>query len=88
MTTMLSKHSLVVLTCDVPESGLFSGDVGAIVHVYGHRAAYEVEFVDGDGTTIALMTLQSDAVRPVGSGELLHTRRRNLAEQSVTPQQR
>jgi hypothetical protein len=35
-----------------------------------------------------LMTLQSDAVRPVGSGELLHTRRRDLAEQSVPPERR
>ncbi len=28
-------------------------DVGAIVHVHGQGKAYEVEFVDGDGTTIA-----------------------------------
>ncbi|MFM8478058.1 MAG: DUF4926 domain-containing protein [Planctomycetaceae bacterium] len=42
---MLSEHSLVVLICDVPESGLFSGDVGSIVHVYGQGAAYEVELL-------------------------------------------
>jgi hypothetical protein len=88
MTTMLAEHSLVVLTCDAPESGLFAGDVGAIVHVYGQGMAYEVEFVDGDGTTIALITLKSEAVRPVGSGELLHTRRRDLAEQSGPPELR
>mgnify|MGYP000928658639 CR=1 FL=1 len=79
---MLAEHSIVVLTRDLPESGLHSGDVGAVVHVYRQGAAYEVEFVDGDGTTIALMTLESDDVRPIGHGELLHTRRRDLAEQS------
>lgn len=85
---MLLEHSLVVLTCDIPESGLYTGDVGAVVHVYGKGEAYEVEFVDGDGTTIALITLKSAAVRPVGSGELLHTRRRDLADQSDAPERR
>ena len=85
---MLAEHSLVVLTRDIPESGLYAGDVGAIIHIYGKGAAYEVEFVDGDGTTIALVTLKSESVRPVGSGELLHTRRHNLAEQGVPPEQR
>ena len=66
---MLAEHSLVVLTRDIPESGLYAGDVGAIVHIYGQGAAYEVEFVDGDGTTIALVTLKSESVRPVGSGD-------------------
>jgi hypothetical protein len=79
---MLAEHSIVVLTRDVPESGLHAGDVGAVVHVYRQGAAYEVEFVDGDGTTIALMTLDSKDVRQIGQGELLHTRRRDLAEQS------
>jgi len=85
---MLAEHSLVVLTRDIPESGLYAGDVGAIVHIYGQGAAYEVEFVDGDGTTIALVTLKSESVRPVGSGELLHTRRRDPAEQGVPPERR
>ena len=85
---MLSEHSLVVLTSDIPDSGLYVGDVGAIVHVYGQGTAYEVEFVDGDGTTIALIMLKSESVRPVGSGELLHTRRRDLAEQNVPPERR
>lgn len=70
---------MVVLTRDAPELGLHSGDVGTIVHVYEEGAAYVVEFVDGDGTTIALMTLESTDVRPIGHGELLHTRRHNLA---------
>ncbi len=79
---MLAEHSLVVLAHDAPESRLHAGDVGAVVHVYREGAAYEVEFVDGDGTTIALMTLDSKDVRPLGHGELLHTRRRGPAEQA------
>ena len=77
---MLTEHSIVVLSRDVPESGLQAGDVGAIVHVYGHGTAYEVEFVDGDGTTVALTTLDSSDVRPVARGELLHIRRHDVAE--------
>ena len=80
--TMLAEHSIVVLNSDMPDAGLHAGDVGAIVHVHGQGKAYEVEFVDGDGTTVALMTLDASAVRPIGAGELLHIRRRDLAEQS------
>ncbi|MEX1027795.1 MAG: DUF4926 domain-containing protein [Candidatus Paceibacterota bacterium] len=79
---MLAEHSIVVLNSNLPDAGLHAGDVGAIVHVHGQGKAYEVEFVDGDGTTIALMTLDADEIRPIGPGELLHTRRRDLAEQS------
>ena len=79
---MLAEHSIVVLDSDMPDAGLHAGDVGAIVHVHGQGKAYEVEFVDGDGTTIALMTLDSNDIRLIGPGELLHTRRRDLAEQS------
>lgn len=79
---MLAEHSIVVLNSDVPDAGLYAGDVGAIVHVHGQGKAYEVEFVDGDGTTIALLTLNADVIRPIGAGELLHARRRGLAEQA------
>ena len=74
---MSIEHSLVVLTRDFLAEGLHSGDIGAVVHVYGDGAAYEVEFVDGAGLTIALLTLESKDVRPVAGGELLHARRRS-----------
>jgi hypothetical protein len=77
---MLAEHSLVVLNSDMPGAGLYAGDVGAVVHMHGQGKAYEVEFVDGDGTTIALLTLDAEHVRPIASGELLHARRRDLAE--------
>jgi len=85
---MLAEHSMVVLKRDFPEIGLRTGDVGAIVHVYQQGAAYEVEFVDGDGTTVALMTLDPADVRPLGHGDLLHSRRRDLAEQGGAAERR
>lgn len=85
---MLTEHSMVVLNCDLPDKGLHTGDVGAIVHAYRKGDAFEVEFVDGDGTTIAVLTLDSDDIRPMEPGELLHTRRRGLAEQSDEPKSR
>lgn len=74
---MITEHSLVVLNCNVAEKGLHSGDVGAVVAVYSGGNAFEVEFVDGDGTTVALLTLESSQVRSIQAGELLHTRQRN-----------
>ncbi|MEM6365695.1 MAG: DUF4926 domain-containing protein [Planctomycetota bacterium] len=50
------------------------GDVGTVVHVYRGGAGYEVEFVDGGGQTVALVTLSAADVRPIKAGELLHTR--------------
>ncbi|MFN0196874.1 MAG: DUF4926 domain-containing protein [Planctomycetaceae bacterium] len=73
---MISEHSIVVLNQDHIADGLYAGDVGAIVHIYSNGKAYEVEFVDGDGTTVALLTLEADDVRSIKAGELLHTRRR------------
>ena len=73
---MIAEHAMVVLSCDIPSSGLYAGDVGAVVHVYSNGAAYEVEFVDGDGTSVACITLDAKDVRNIDRGELLHIRRR------------
>jgi hypothetical protein len=73
---MITEHSIVVLNRDLRESGLQSGDVGAVVAVYADGKAYEVEFVDGGGSTVALVTLKPEDVRPIQAGELLHTRQR------------
>ena len=72
---MIAEHAMVVLNCDKPSSGLNAGDVGAVVHVYANGTAYEVEFVDGDGSTVACITLDAKDVRNIERGELLHTRR-------------
>ncbi len=49
---MISEHSMVVLNRDLAADGLYAGDVGALVHVHGQGKAYEVEFVEGDGSNL------------------------------------
>jgi hypothetical protein len=71
---MLEELSTVALTKVLPESGLKSGDVGAIVHNYPTGQAYEVGFVALDGETIAIITLPTDAVRPIRPREIAQAR--------------
>jgi hypothetical protein len=49
----------VELLVDLPEQNLRAGTQGAIVHQYTDEA-YEVEFTNEDGETIALCALQLD----------------------------
>ena len=71
---MFNELDTVALTRDLPEHGLKAGDLGAIVLVYGDGRAYEVEFVGLTGQTLALLTLDADAVRPVAEREIAHVR--------------
>ena len=63
----------VVLRRDLPEQGLRSGDLGAVVQVYSDEAI-EVEFVTASGRTQALVTLNAQDVRSVSDGDLLSVR--------------
>ena len=74
MNVMMAEHDLVVLDCDPPHEKLDRGDVGTVVHVYKNGAAYEVEFVDGGGATVALITVEAKDVRRIMPGEVLHAR--------------
>jgi len=76
---MLDELDTVALTRDLPEFGLVTGDVGAIVHSYPDGAAFEVEFVTAAGETVALVTLTSHDVRPMLGREILHVRELALA---------
>lgn len=71
---MFRELDSVILTHDIVEHGLKSGDLGAIVHVYPDGAAYEVEFVTADGKTAALLTLGAADIRPLRGREILHAR--------------
>ena len=71
---MIQELDTVVLADDLPEYGLTHGDVGVVVHVYSDGTAYEVEFVTGEGATVAVVTLQQEAVRPMKQREILHVR--------------
>ncbi len=55
---MFKELDTVVLAKDLKKHQLTRGDVGAVAHVYEGGKAYEVEFVTGEGKTIAVLTLE------------------------------
>ena len=70
---MIRELDNVVLTVDLPEHRLRKGDIGTVVLV--HRdGGYELEFVALDGETLAVASLDSTQVRPIGKGEIAHAR--------------
>ncbi len=71
---MIKELDTVVLKRNVPEYGLEEGDIGAVVHTYENNKALEVEFVTGEGDTVAVVTLVSDDVRAMKEKEILHVR--------------
>jgi hypothetical protein len=71
---MIKELETVVLSRDLPEYGLNRGDIGAVVHSYSGDQALEIEFVTGEGQTIAVVTLDAGDVRPMHANEILHVR--------------
>lgn len=71
---MIQELDSVVLTADRPEHDLEAGDVGKVAHRYGSGEAYEVEFLAGDGSTLAVLTLESGDVRPPARSDTYHVR--------------
>ncbi len=70
---MYAEHDVVVLARDLPDESLMAGDVGAVVGRYA-AGGYEVEFTAADGSTIAVVTLTGDDIRPRRRREILHVR--------------
>lgn len=62
---MIKELDTVVLAKDLKEHNLKIGDVGTVVHVYEGGKAYELEFVTGEGKTIAVTTLAQSDIYPV-----------------------
>jgi hypothetical protein len=54
----------VALLIDLPELGLVTGEVGAVVEILSDDA-FEVEFCDEHGTTYGLHTLRSYQLIPL-----------------------
>lgn len=75
----IKELDAVALTCDLPEHRLKRGDVGTAVLVHGDGEAFEVEFVDYDGQTVALLTLELAQLRPLCAGDIPHARTLALA---------
>jgi Domain of unknown function (DUF4926) len=57
----LKLLNVVALTKDLPEQNLYKGQVGTIVEVY-EPDVFEVEFVDLQGKTYAVETLNASQV--------------------------
>jgi len=71
---MIRELEVVALTHNIEEHGLKQGDIGAVVHCYNDGVAFEVEFVTAEGKTVALLSLSSADIRPLGGREILHVR--------------
>ena len=71
---MFNGLETVVLAHDLKDHNLAGGDVGIVVYCYAGGKAYEVEFVTGEGKTIAVVTLEKSDIRPMQRQEILHVR--------------
>lgn len=59
-----SLFDVVILNADLPEQGLVKGMTGAIIDVYSSPSvAYEVEFSDQQGQTIASLALTPEQLQ-------------------------
>lgn len=72
---MFELFDMVRLRHAQADLGLPAGSCGAVVLVHDHRA-YEVEFVDDAGRTLALGTLPADELEPADTPALAASRRR------------
>ena len=62
---MFHEYDVIKLKKDNPSRNLYAGVKGTILMVYDEPhlpRAYEVEFLDEEGKTLALLTLQEDEI--------------------------
>lgn len=59
--TPIKLLDIVAVLEDKPEAGLVSGQVGTVVEVHSPDA-FEVEFLDATGRTVALVELRREEV--------------------------
>lgn len=71
---MVKELDSVVLTSNLPEPGLATGDIGTVVIVPEGGKGCTVEFMTLTGKTIAVVTLFANQVRPIARDEIAHAR--------------
>lgn len=71
---MIKEHDQVLLTQDLPEYGLLSGDLGVVVIIHGEHEGYELEIFSADGQTIDVVTAEAHQVRAVNRRDVLYVR--------------
>ena len=65
----------IIVTANFLDHQVLAGDLGTIVESYNlPQLAYEVEFVNPDGSTRALLTLSPEQVRRLSPEDVLTTR--------------
>ena len=81
---MIPELEVVVLTEDLPEFGLVSGDIGTVVHAV-EQAGYLVEFMDPAGNTIDVVPVEPLQVRIATPEELAARRTKRAASRTTSP---
>jgi hypothetical protein len=71
---MIAELDCVALTQNLPEHGLATGDVGAVVHAYKGGGQFMVEFITFKGRTVAVAKVSANQIRPLAQNEIHHTR--------------
>lgn len=61
---------LVYLTEDIATPPLRKGTAGTIVHIYKPDRLFEVEFLNADGDTIGLITVEKNQVSKLNANEI------------------
>jgi hypothetical protein len=72
--SLIQEFEEAVLVIDLAEYNLMAGDMGTIVDIDKTGQQVTVEFFALDGTTIAVVPMSIQAVRPVSSQEIAHAR--------------
>lgn len=71
---MINEFDQVALTTDLPEFNLMAGDVGVVVDITPNGRQITLEFFNFVGGTIAVVPVEANQVRALGSREITHAR--------------
>lgn len=61
--TLKNYSTVMLLTDRFIEEGVKTGDIGTIIEVYNNGEAYEVDFSDEKGITIAQIVVQENELK-------------------------
>ena len=69
---MIQEFEQAVLSVDLPDDGLITGDVGTVVDITTNGKVATLEFFNFDGETIAVVLVSIDHIRPLSANEVMH----------------
>jgi hypothetical protein len=70
----IQEFDQAVLTVDLPDEGLVSGDVGTVVDITTNGEAATLEFFNFAGETVAVVLVGMEQLRPISANEVMHAR--------------